>query len=206
MRSNSRGFTLIEFLVVVMLIAIAVALLLPVLVRTNAPAMRVSCASNLSQIAKAMIMYADVPANGRFPCAAKDADNTSALASLGLLYNRYIADPRVFSCPQNPIDGFVLNGMEPGKPVQSSFGYDPGHNPDDVIAAIAADAKGPGPNSDNHGSNAGQNVILGSGAVVFMTAAMRKLPALDGEERLEFSIFKRDPLIDRKDDGFIRQK
>jgi len=203
---HPRGFTLIEFLVVILLIALTLILLVSVLANTQQPARRVSCASNLHQIAMAMMMYADVPANRFFPSASKDPDTADPLESLGLLYNKYVKDPRVFSCPQNPLPDEQIYASLPGESVASSYGYDPHHQPDDVLAAIAADAKGADENSDNHGPNAGQNVMLGSGAVLFMSAPSRYLPNIGDGERLESSIYELDPEIDRRDDGVIRQK
>ena len=201
-----RGFTLIEFLVVIVLIALTLLLLIPALTNIQQPARRISCASNLNQIAMAMMMYADVPANRFFPSATKDPDTADPLESLGLLYNKYVTDPRVFSCPQSPLPDEQIYASLPGEAIASSYSYDPHHQPDDILAAIAADAKGADENSDNHGPNFGQNVMLGSGAVIFMTSPSRYLPNIGDGERLESSIFERDREIERNEDGVIRQK
>jgi prepilin-type N-terminal cleavage/methylation domain-containing protein/prepilin-type processing-associated H-X9-DG protein len=58
MRSKrSYGFTLIELLVVIAIIAILAAILFPVFAQAREQARKISCTSNLKQIATAMLMY-----------------------------------------------------------------------------------------------------------------------------------------------------
>lgn len=54
-----RGFTLVEMLVVIAIIAVLASILFPVFARARAAARRTRCASNLRQIGLALAMYAD---------------------------------------------------------------------------------------------------------------------------------------------------
>lgn len=56
---NRQGFTLIEVLVVVGIIAVLAALLLPALAQAKAKAQEIQCASNLKQLSLAWELYAD---------------------------------------------------------------------------------------------------------------------------------------------------
>ncbi len=56
-QARSRGFTLIEVLVVVAIIALLVSVLLPALSKARENARRAVCSAQLGEMAKAMIMY-----------------------------------------------------------------------------------------------------------------------------------------------------
>jgi prepilin-type N-terminal cleavage/methylation domain-containing protein/prepilin-type processing-associated H-X9-DG protein len=124
-----RAFTLVELLVVVAMIAVLVAMLLPVMNKARAEARAIVCASNLRQIATGYILYAHAN-NGWFPVSLVDNDFygtkvyfrgyysdewcrtdgwTTSPASRNPPYNRcaptmiapkYIT-PEVFFCPDN---------------------------------------------------------------------------------------------------------
>jgi len=66
MNRNKRGFTLVELLVVVAIIALLIGLLLPALAKANRAAKTLQDNSNLAQVHKGFLTYANTD-NGRLP-------------------------------------------------------------------------------------------------------------------------------------------
>ena len=176
-----RGFTFLELLVVLVVFAIIAMLLTVSQPHGRAAARRAACANNLSQIGKALIMYSDVPSYATFPTDTRGARG-HPLPSLGILYGDYVTDYRVFSCPaKSTVNELKSLGRTVGatpspNPLNATmthYGYDPGnkgtgfkpHSPADTMTVVAADFTAAGANSDNHGPNAGQNVLLAVGSV-----------------------------------------
>ena len=114
---NRRGFTLVELLVVLTIIALMISLLLPALSRARGLAQRVQCATNLRSIGQAIMIYAannnnQYPSNSALaktgfglPFLAmtngQQQNGQAAPAGLGLLYTTQMIDnPTMFYCPQ----------------------------------------------------------------------------------------------------------
>lgn len=217
-----RGLTLVEIMVMIVILMVLTALILPTFRTKERGGRRTACASNLNQIGKGIFMYADVPANGIFPTSGTIADpyaDPAPMISLNLLYRGYIADAKVFSCPSKPGNPAALQTIVPTvkgllpasgpylSAASCSYGYDPGHSPNDSITALAADRRIGNLNSDNHGPNAGQNVLIGAGTVEFRDSPVHPLGNENGKPIQDADIFSLSPesKITREMDAFIRQ-
>ncbi|MCC6483269.1 MAG: prepilin-type N-terminal cleavage/methylation domain-containing protein [Armatimonadetes bacterium] len=116
-RRSSKGFTLIELLVVIAIIAILAAILFPVFSRVRMRANVAKCTSNMAQLAKAMVMYANdnkgyLPTpgwSGDWPnwAGCKPPQATAQMPKANWVYPEagqiwpYVKAARVYLCPQD---------------------------------------------------------------------------------------------------------
>lgn len=131
-----HGFTLVELLVVISIIALLIALLLPALARAHALALRVVCASNIRSLTQGFVEYAQSQKNqyppswqGNYPMGGLGGYGAAYAVAWGpaaLYTGGILTNPAFMYCP----DGApALSASSTNATVGLGTGY-PGYLPD----------------------------------------------------------------------------
>ncbi len=155
LRRCRLGFSLVELLVVIGVIALLVSILLPALAQARRAANKAACLSNLRQVHQSFHLYAldhrdIVPLGHRSVTKQFNSMIYSITASsprwvlFGLLVESgHIADPRVLYCPAETNLAFMYNtpanpwpqeGLPPSANIQSGYGARPEYRIEDDLS------------------------------------------------------------------------
>lgn len=177
-RVHSRhGFTLVELLIVIGIIAALIAILLPTISKARAQSKRTACMSNLRSIGQGMYLYAqayrDRLPNTNPPGASYDDDAANTV--MVTFNDMFVRSAGVFWCPgdEDPMpakietaDYFLPNSAHVSYEFYSLYWYSqfgPMLTKMKGKAPLAWDLDGGAPRSGWHNHKPGGNVVFADG-------------------------------------------
>lgn len=194
---HRRGFTLVELLVVIGIIAVLISLLLPSLGKARAQAQRTACLSNLRQVHQAFVFYAN-DFNGQVPLGYRSAKQFNSMlfsATAGryvlfghLFLRKLLSDGRAFYCPSEINPAFMHDTPEnpwpaldstPSRNIQLGYSARPEMKIPDVLtgmlprltkfknSAIVADLTSAKVRLETR-HRTGLNVLFGDGSAIWI--------------------------------------
>jgi prepilin-type N-terminal cleavage/methylation domain-containing protein/prepilin-type processing-associated H-X9-DG protein len=119
---HRAGFTLLELLIAIAIIAILIALLFLAAARVRASAMRAACANNLRQIGQALVVYDHD--YGRLPGSEAHKGFSDLPSFRDALVRGRSCPPETFVCPTSRVEpsSYELNMNYAGRPMQAGRG------------------------------------------------------------------------------------
>ena len=198
---QARTSRVIEWVIVICFIAIVASIIIPSAITPRHTPRRVMCMNNLRQIGQACVMYAQ-DYGGYYPTVREEGTtNSRPMASLALLYDKYVSTNKIFACRSamdscadlQPGQTFLPHARteqeaQSGERRRCSYAYDDTRAPqtshDIVIAGDAPSsqpsADGKSRNSDNHFGD-GQNVLF-YGATRVLWIERTENPKIPGDD------------------------
>lgn len=134
--ARRAGFTLVELLVVIGIIALLISILVPSLSRARETAQRITCLSNMRQLGLAMMMYTQEN-KGKFPAVGLGQAEDWLYGAVGrdrnegrlVKYQGGRYNPKIYYCPSDAAEARKSRGLDFSYTVNWNICWYPSRNP-----------------------------------------------------------------------------